>query len=39
MYTCAMHPEVKKDEPGRCPKCGMKLKKEDPPEPESDEVN
>ena len=24
-YTCPMHPEVIGDEPGRCPKCGMKL--------------
>ncbi len=24
-YTCTMHPEVVKDKPGNCPKCGMKL--------------
>jgi FtsP/CotA-like multicopper oxidase with cupredoxin domain len=24
-YVCPMHPEVTNDEPGRCPKCGMKL--------------
>jgi FtsP/CotA-like multicopper oxidase with cupredoxin domain len=24
-YVCPMHPEVMSDEPGRCPKCGMKL--------------
>jgi hypothetical protein len=24
-YTCSMHPEVMKDNPGACPKCGMKL--------------
>lgn len=24
-YTCPMHPEVLKDEPGKCPKCGMNL--------------
>jgi transcription initiation factor IIE alpha subunit len=24
-YTCAMHPEVSVNEPGKCPKCGMKL--------------
>ena len=24
-YTCLMHPEVVKDAPGDCPKCGMKL--------------
>lgn len=24
-YTCPMHPQVKQDEPGNCPICGMKL--------------
>jgi FtsP/CotA-like multicopper oxidase with cupredoxin domain/YHS domain-containing protein len=24
-YACPMHPEVTSDEPGTCPKCGMKL--------------
>jgi len=24
-YVCPMHPDVVTDEPGRCPKCGMKL--------------
>ncbi|MBX9584614.1 MAG: vitamin K epoxide reductase family protein [Gemmataceae bacterium] len=24
-YTCPMHPEVRQDTPGACPKCGMKL--------------
>lgn len=24
-YTCPMHPEVVRGEPGRCPKCGMAL--------------
>lgn len=24
-YTCSMHPEVKSDKPGKCPKCGMEL--------------
>jgi FtsP/CotA-like multicopper oxidase with cupredoxin domain len=25
VYACPMHPDVTSDEPGRCPKCGMKL--------------
>lgn len=25
VYTCTMHPEVRSDKPGDCPKCGMKL--------------
>lgn len=25
IYTCPMHPEVKQDHPGSCPKCGMDL--------------
>ena len=25
IYACPMHPEVTSQEPGRCPKCGMKL--------------
>src|SRR5882724_8268947 len=24
-YTCPMHPEVRQDHPGACPKCGMAL--------------
>src|SRR5881394_3080273 len=24
-YTCVMHPEVVRDHPGKCPKCGMTL--------------
>jgi len=24
-YTCPMHPEIKSDKPGKCPKCGMEL--------------
>lgn len=27
-YTCPMHPEVRSDKPGKCPKCGMALVKE-----------
>ena len=26
-YTCTMHPEVKLDKPGKCPRCGMDLVK------------
>ena len=26
-YTCPMHPGVKMDKPGKCPKCGMTLEK------------
>ena len=25
IYTCPMHPEVRQDHPGNCPKCGMTL--------------
>jgi FtsP/CotA-like multicopper oxidase with cupredoxin domain len=25
VYSCPMHPDVVSDEPGKCPKCGMKL--------------
>lgn len=25
IYTCPMHPEVRSDSPGKCPKCGMQL--------------
>jgi len=28
-YTCPMHPEVRQDEPGDCPKCGMHLVPDD----------
>ena len=24
-YTCTMHPEIGKDQLGKCPKCGMEL--------------
>ena len=25
LYTCSMHPDVKMDKEGKCPKCGMEL--------------
>lgn len=25
IYTCPMHPEIRENKPGRCPKCGMNL--------------
>jgi uncharacterized membrane protein len=28
-YTCSMHPEVVSEQPGKCPKCGMKLVKKE----------
>lgn len=30
VYTCTMHPEVRSDKPGNCPKCGMTLVKMEP---------
>ena len=30
VYTCPMHPEVRRDRPGACPKCGMALEPEMP---------
>ncbi|MEK7346953.1 MAG: heavy metal translocating P-type ATPase [Pseudomonadota bacterium] len=34
LYTCPMHPEIRQDHPGNCPKCGMTL---EPLLPELDE--
>ena len=31
VYTCPMHPEVRQDGPGSCPKCGMALEPVTPP--------
>lgn len=30
IYTCPMHPEIRQDRPGTCPKCGMALESELP---------
>src|SRR5690349_21836409 len=35
-YTCPMHPEVRQDRPGACPKCGMALEPELPALDEGD---
>lgn len=32
-YTCSMHPEVRADQPGRCPRCGMALVASESPKP------
>ena len=29
IYTCPMHPQIKSDKPGKCPICGMTLKKKE----------
>ncbi|MDO8512586.1 MAG: copper-translocating P-type ATPase [bacterium] len=36
IYTCPMHPQVLKDEPGRCPACGMELIPKNKPGGKSD---
>jgi len=28
-YTCRLHPQIRFDHPGKCPKCGNTLEKED----------
>jgi len=35
IYTCPMHPEIRQDHPGNCPKCGMAL---EPVLPDLDEA-
>ncbi len=37
IYTCPMHPEVKRDHPGSCPKCGMDLVSENVEETSEEE--
>ncbi|CAB3689394.1 Copper-transporting P-type ATPase [Achromobacter denitrificans] len=36
IYTCPMHPEIRQDHPGSCPKCGMTLEPLIPLEAEDD---
>ncbi|MBL8308797.1 MAG: heavy metal translocating P-type ATPase [Burkholderiales bacterium] len=36
LYTCPMHPEIRQDHPGTCPKCGMALEPEMPSLEEED---
>jgi len=36
VYTCPMHPEIRQDHPGNCPKCGMTLEPEIPELDEDD---
>ncbi|HNP64188.1 MAG TPA: heavy metal translocating P-type ATPase [Woeseiaceae bacterium] len=36
VYTCPMHPEIRQDHPGTCPKCGMALEPEMPSLDEED---
>jgi len=38
MYTCPMHPEIRQQGPGSCPKCGMALEPELPQEMISKQV-
>ena len=37
-YTCPMHPEIIRDEPGNCPICGMDLVPMEPTESEEDKT-
>ena len=37
IYTCPMHPEIRQDHPGDCPKCGMHLEPLSPTGEDSEE--
>lgn len=37
IYTCPMHPEIRQDHPGDCPKCGMHLELLNPTGEENDD--
>ena len=38
IYTCPMHPEIRSDKPGSCPKCGMDLVPEKGEETSEEEI-
>ena len=38
-YTCPMHPEVRQEAPGDCPKCGMALEPDTPARPDEDRMD
>ena len=38
-YTCPMHPEVRQENPGNCPKCGMVLELMNPIESKAFEMH
>jgi hypothetical protein len=37
IWTCPNHPEIRKREPGNCPKCGTALVVKEPPQPKGNE--
>jgi len=39
VYTCPMHPEIKRDKPGSCPICGMDLVPEMPQDSSEEELS
>lgn len=39
LYTCPMHPEILRDKPGDCPKCGMALEPLIPTDDDSESIN
>ena len=38
LYTCPMHPEILRDMPGDCPKCGMALEPLIPTDDDSESI-